>query len=109
MILLFKSFELSLSFKSGEGAKILRPRKQGSTETKLPLWILTCPSHSNSLALDPHPISTLTLYVFVFSEFNVSPFIIFHGFKFLYTIIDRKSTRLNSSHVAISYAVFCLK
>src|SRR5690625_6167450 len=25
------------------------------------------------------------------------------------TIKDRKSTRLNSSHVAISYAVFCLK
>src|SRR5690625_4184463 len=25
------------------------------------------------------------------------------------TMIDRKSTRLNSSHVAISYAVFCLK
>src|SRR5690625_5828432 len=24
-------------------------------------------------------------------------------------IVDRKSTRLNSSHVAISYAVFCLK
>src|SRR5690606_41692962 len=24
-------------------------------------------------------------------------------------IIDRKSTRLNSSHVKISYAVFCLK
>src|SRR5690554_7053821 len=29
---------------------------------------------------------------------------IFHGFQ-----IDRKSTRLNSSHVRISYAVFCLK
>src|SRR5437870_8909043 len=27
----------------------------------------------------------------------------------LYIYIDRKSTRLNSSHVAISYAVFCLK
>src|SRR5207253_9374156 len=26
-----------------------------------------------------------------------------------YGRIDRKSTRLNSSHVAISYAVFCLK
>src|SRR5690625_6287931 len=25
------------------------------------------------------------------------------------TWLDRKSTRLNSSHVAISYAVFCLK
>src|SRR5699024_11835426 len=26
-----------------------------------------------------------------------------------FTIQDRKSTRLNSSHVSISYAVFCLK
>src|SRR5207302_4415644 len=25
------------------------------------------------------------------------------------TMVDRKSTRLNSSHVKISYAVFCLK
>src|SRR2546426_6458385 len=28
-----------------------------------------------------------------------------HGLEF----IDRKSTRLNSSHLVISYAVFCLK
>src|SRR5699024_11272388 len=28
---------------------------------------------------------------------------------FLFSFIDRKSTRLNSSHVSISYAVFCLK
>src|SRR5256885_13136851 len=27
----------------------------------------------------------------------------------LIAIIDRKSTRLNSSHLVISYAVFCLK
>src|SRR5690606_41461530 len=26
-----------------------------------------------------------------------------------YSMVDRKSTRLNSSHVKISYAVFCLK
>src|SRR2546426_6764018 len=25
------------------------------------------------------------------------------------TVLDRKSTRLNSSHLVISYAVFCLK
>src|SRR5437868_12070203 len=25
------------------------------------------------------------------------------------SLVDRKSTRLNSSHVSISYAVFCLK
>src|SRR5690625_3018717 len=29
--------------------------------------------------------------------------------RLAYTEQDRKSTRLNSSHVAISYAVFCLK
>src|SRR5690625_7019288 len=29
--------------------------------------------------------------------------------KAQYESVDRKSTRLNSSHVAISYAVFCLK
>src|SRR5690554_7520691 len=28
---------------------------------------------------------------------------------FVKRILDRKSTRLNSSHVRISYAVFCLK
>src|ERR1039457_5237517 len=28
---------------------------------------------------------------------------------FLFAFIDRKSTRLNSSHLVISYAVFCLK
>src|SRR5438067_10694552 len=27
----------------------------------------------------------------------------------LWNSVDRKSTRLNSSHVSISYAVFCLK
>src|SRR5262245_62753970 len=31
-----------------------------------------------------------------------------HGFNFGMNL-DRKSTRLNSSHLGISYAVFCLK
>src|SRR5699024_12110788 len=31
------------------------------------------------------------------------------GFEIVCIILDRKSTRLNSSHVSISYAVFCLK
>src|SRR5436309_6373653 len=31
------------------------------------------------------------------------------GDTYIATPIDRKSTRLNSSHVKISYAVFCLK
>src|SRR5690606_3741155 len=31
------------------------------------------------------------------------------GHPYVYVFQDRKSTRLNSSHVKISYAVFCLK
>src|SRR2546430_10866780 len=30
-------------------------------------------------------------------------------FRYFYHLLDRKSTRLNSSHSQISYAVFCLK
>src|SRR5437899_6998763 len=40
----------------------------------------------------------------------------FHNFNIIYrnnpeyhVVADRKSTRLNSSHLGISYAVFCLK
>src|SRR5207253_11010649 len=33
----------------------------------------------------------------------------FVGIQLAWSLRDRKSTRLNSSHVAISYAVFCLK
>src|SRR5690625_5908854 len=36
-------------------------------------------------------------------------FIDLDQFKNINDSLDRKSTRLNSSHVAISYAVFCLK
>src|SRR5256885_2953677 len=31
------------------------------------------------------------------------------GVQFIQSLLDRKSTRLNSSHLVISYAVFCLK
>src|SRR5256885_10420529 len=31
------------------------------------------------------------------------------GSQYYISILDRKSTRLNSSHLVISYAVFCLK
>src|SRR2546430_9176934 len=37
------------------------------------------------------------------------PLAIFIAFLFITINLDRKSTRLNSSHSQISYAVFCLK
>src|SRR5437870_8501363 len=67
----------------------------------------------------PPPTSTLFPYTTLFrsimtsdniamivpnSKFIDSPVTNWHKFR-----VDRKSTRLNSSHVAISYAVFCLK
>src|SRR3712207_9009993 len=46
----------------------------------------------------------LETYIFIrFITFQL----LFH--LFLILVIDRKSTRLNSSHANISYAVFCLK
>src|SRR5690625_5844145 len=39
------------------------------------------------------------------ADHTLKPLLLFYGM----THLDRKSTRLNSSHVAISYAVFCLK
>src|SRR5256885_8298255 len=35
--------------------------------------------------------------------------VIFDRFAGYEVVVDRKSTRLNSSHLVISYAVFCLK
>src|SRR5258705_7057426 len=58
------------------------------------------------------PRSTLFPYTTLFR----SPEPVFHLIAFTlafgaitYVHIDRKSTRLNSSHLGISYAVFCLK
>src|SRR5690625_6199802 len=50
-------------------------------------------------------ISQLTLKYFIFDFFFRN--IIYQNIKS--SLQDRKSTRLNSSHVAISYAVFCLE
>src|SRR5438270_4371907 len=55
---------------------------------------------------DALPISTITL------EEGVGPIpvtIDWENGKASFIEIDRKSTRLNSSHSQISYAVFCLK
>src|SRR3712207_7562403 len=48
-------------------------------------------------------IFTLHLYLHVAVNFHMEVLLLFHQ------PLDRKSTRLNSSHANISYAVFCLK
>src|SRR3712207_7804422 len=46
--------------------------------------------------IEPAPVIDLAIYLSFFPHLIAGP-------------IDRKSTRLNSSHANISYAVFCLK
>src|SRR5207302_2854161 len=60
------------------------------------------------------PRSTLFPYTTLFrsgalmaQDARVQEFV--KSFQSLHSEVDRKSTRLNSSHVKISYAVFCLK
>src|SRR5437870_13579971 len=71
------------------------------------------------------PRSTLFPYTTLFRSWWSEPVVCYRSLSFrikmvflllvgLNTLVfrkgaDRKSTRLNSSHVAISYAVFCLK
>src|SRR5690554_7573646 len=52
----------------------------------------------------------VAIVVFIILNKTNSKFYKFDMDKIVYLITkDRKSTRLNSSHVRISYAVFCLK
>src|SRR3989442_11655643 len=61
------------------------------------------------------PRSTLFPYTTLFRSLSMLPFTVNRILTnrkvvtLLQATLDRKSTRLNSSHVRISYAVFCLK
>src|SRR5690625_7937741 len=72
------------------------------------------------LMIRPPPRSTLFPYTTLFRSRELKELPFFFGVPILLKDLgqdeakqpstrDRKSTRLNSSHVAISYAVFCLK
>src|SRR5699024_12686549 len=70
--------------------------------------------HVFFLLLRPPPRSTLFPYTTLFRSWRMETLVV-SGFlteppKMAFIpVLDRKSTRLNSSHVSISYAVFCLK
>src|SRR5271167_4417929 len=57
----------------------------------------------NAAACLSYSLGWITGIIFFFVDHR--PYVRFHAAQ----SIDRKSTRLNSSHVSISYAVFCLK
>src|SRR5690348_17892553 len=55
--------------------------------------------------LPPDPLPPVPSSVWLSSLFESSAAMVFLSLR----VQDRKSTRLNSSHPSISYAVFCLK
>src|SRR2546421_7997010 len=71
---------------------------------------------NNQLGIFNYSIFSLNLLICLCSALFFSLNLLFSDSVFLpfsltqyYYLLDRKSTRLNSSHDQISYAVFCLK
>src|SRR6201998_4907206 len=56
-----------------------------------------------------YPLSLHDALPISFFKITKDKFLVHDGKFFFFKKTDRKSTRLNSSHMSISYAVFCLK
>src|SRR5436305_8330938 len=67
---------------------------------------LVSPQAEVAAGVEIGPFSIIGADVSIGAGTWIGPHVVIHGPT---RIGDRKSTRLNSSHVRISYAVFCLK
>src|SRR3712207_7578585 len=76
--------------------------------TLFPYTTLFRSPESLKLRMWAYPYLTI-LTIVAFVAIIVSMWVIEETRSQFYLSIDRKSTRLNSSHANISYAVFCLK
>src|SRR5699024_12558819 len=84
----------------------LHPAINGEFQNKYPGFVINVSGNYNInhlLVITDILITDYSSIPFEFSLLN-KPMVFF-----AYDLEDRKSTRLNSSHVSISYAVFCLK
>src|SRR2546427_11877927 len=70
-----------------------------SLHDALPIWLLPTPGELNEFLADRHSDKREQLVKRVLADHR----------RYAEGWLDRKSTRLNSSHSQISYAVFCLK
>src|SRR5690554_7734421 len=74
----------------------------------LVLIVVFCLAHSNLTYLVGY-IAAGVILPYLFYMLKLWNAKTTKDFNYVNNILDRKSTRLNSSHVRISYAVFCLK
>src|SRR5699024_11457624 len=65
-------------------------------------------NYMNKYDVQHSAIGTVTWLIYTIASIALVVYISSLG-TFINSLRDRKSTRLNSSHVSISYAVFCLK
>src|SRR3712207_7624743 len=54
-------------------------------------------------------VVTISVVTATFTRRHVTLALVLSSAGYVLALVDRKSTRLNSSHANISYAVFCLK
>src|SRR6202051_5263707 len=83
-----------------------------SSGCKSIVCVYACSSYFFFLMIRRPPRSTLFPYTTLFrsAELTFGAGATYRDFAYFYVgTLDRKSTRLNSSHMSISYAVFCLK
>src|SRR5438876_3648079 len=73
-------------------------------------WQAENSNQSRSFGFAKRPLTTDGTRIGVaFSGVSFGSISITSGSRLVASVTDRKSTRLNSSHPSISYAVFCLK
>src|SRR5439155_2564894 len=98
--------DLSLDVPARQFCAIMGPSGSGKSTVLHLVAALTKPT-TGEIYLGDRPLSRMTERDAALMRRRDLGFI----FQFFHLIhyLDRKSTRLNSSHVAISYAVFCLK
>src|SRR3989442_11940268 len=79
-----------------------------SLHDALPIYV---PGEETFKVLDESRISKDQAWALAYVQQKVMSKLMRTGVEFALNsaVLDRKSTRLNSSHVRISYAVFCLK
>src|SRR5690625_2441344 len=106
--------ETSLSIERGGKGVFSKMNKVIQTMFNLsltPRWVVHITTFKDTTATHSYRVSVLTLIAALIKKekYGININIEKAVLKALFHDLDRKSTRLNSSHVASSYAVFCLK
>src|SRR5690625_6414497 len=83
---------------------IFHRRQEGEKQPIFSMANLTAPGHFDPSQWNVFSTPGVTLFLVL-----PAPVSALDAWDAMLATEDRKSTRLNSSHVAISYAVFCLK